>query len=278
MHSSSSSFFPFRLLNLLYVARMASCLKFVFGLLAAALFLLESLGDAAPCTDCFTQSRASYYPNSDEKGTETGRCGFGTFGATINNGDVSAASDLYRDGLGCGACYQVRCTNSKYCSDKGVNVVITDHGSSHNTDFILSSRAFGRMAQNADAGASLLTFGVIDIEYKRISCSYPNKNITIKIDESSSNPHYLAFVIWYQQGMKDITAVQLCETQSYTCKLLDRSYGAVWTATSPPSGPLSVRMLFSDENGDEKWIVPVNDIPDNWKAGDIYDSGAQVNA
>lgn len=68
------------------------------------------------------------------------------------------------------------------------------------------------------------------------------------------------------------------QTQSYTCKLLDRSYGAVWTTSSPPSGPLSIRMLLSDENGDETWIVPVNDIPDNWKAGDIYDSGAQVIA
>ncbi|KAH6835835.1 hypothetical protein C2S53_007818 [Perilla frutescens var. hirtella] len=252
-----------------------ACLQFVFNFLVATLLLLKCVGNAAPCEDCFTQSRAAYYPNSDDKGTETGRCGYGTFGATINDGDVAAASDLYEDGLGCGACYQVRCANSKYCSDKGVTVVITDHGSSHNTDFILSSRAFGRMAQNADAAASLLAFGVTDIEYRRVSCSYPNTNITIKIDESSNNPHYLAFVIWYQQGMKDITAVQLCETESYVCKVLDRSYGAVWTSSSPPTGgALSVRMLFSDE----KWIVPLNHIPTNWKPGDVYDSGVQLTA
>lgn len=73
--------------------------------------------------------------------------------------------------------HQVRCTDSKYCSDKGVNVVITDSGSSDRTDFILSRRAFSRMAQTTDAAASLLSRGVVDIEYRRydettVGCVY----------------------------------------------------------------------------------------------------------
>lgn len=46
-------------------------------------------------------------------------------------------------------------------------MVITDQGSGPSTDFILSQRAFGRMAQTTDAAASLLALGVVDIEYRR---------------------------------------------------------------------------------------------------------------
>ncbi|KAF5207338.1 Expansin-like b1 [Thalictrum thalictroides] len=67
------------------------------------------------------------------------------------------------------------------------------------------------MAQTKYAAESLLAHGVVDVEYRRVPCSYPSKNITFKIDESSNNPHYLAFVICFQQGEKDVTAVQLSE-------------------------------------------------------------------
>lgn len=251
---------------------MALSLRSLFIILTA-LLVTKSLAEAAS----FVPSRASHYPNSSEQGSDVGACGFGTFGATINDANVAAASDLYRNGIGCGACYQVKCVNSNYCSDKGVTIVVTDQGGGHSTDFIMSRKAFGGMAQTTDAATSLLNFGVVDIEYRRVSCSYPNENITIKIDENSNYPYYLAFVILYQQGSKDITAVQLCETQNQNCKLLERHYGAVWTTSTPPSGSLSIRMLFSGEDGDESWVVPVNDIPEVWKAGETYDTGVQVN-
>lgn len=47
----------------------------------------------------------------------------------------------------------------------------------------------------------------------RVSCSYTNKNIAFKIDQSSNYPSYFAFQIWYLQGNKDIIAVQLCEVK-----------------------------------------------------------------
>ena len=40
-------------------------------LLFASFFLMQSLAYAATCSDCFTHSRAAYYPNSDELGTES---------------------------------------------------------------------------------------------------------------------------------------------------------------------------------------------------------------
>ncbi|XP_025804645.1 expansin-like B1 isoform X3 [Panicum hallii] len=227
----------------------------------------------------FTVSKAVYYPNSDAKGTETGACEYGAFGATLNNGDVSASASLYRNGVGCGACYQVRCTNPYYCSPSGVTIVITDSGASDGTDFILSQHALAGMGQNKDAGATLLNLGYVGIEYRRVPCIYPGKNIIFKITESSHFPYYFEFEIWYQQGNQDIIAVQLCEIVNLTCQLLSRTHGAVWAAVSPPSGPLSIRMLFSSgapHGGSQKWLVPTSIIPQNWTAGATYDSGVQV--
>ena len=67
------------------------------------------------------------------------------------------------------------------------------------------------------------------------------------------------------------------QPKRFVCKLLSRSYGAVWATTSPPAGALSIRMLLSDDSGDEKWVAAANNLPKHWKAGGTYDTGVQVN-
>eukprot|EP01018_Ginkgo_biloba_P005187 Gb_10703 [translate_table: standard] len=227
------------------------------------------------CGDCYVTSRATYYGSPDCLGTAGGACGYGSFGKNLNAGNVAAVSQLYRNGTGCGGCYQVRCTNEDLCTDDGVKIAITDYGQGDETDFILSSRGYSMLARSEKA-KELIAAGVVDIEYKRVSCEYPGYNLMFKIDESSSFPDYFALLFWYQAGQKDVLAVELCQEETYEWKAMCRNHGAVWDVITPPKGALSLRFLVSD-GYQQEWISAANVIPANWKAGSVYDSGIQLS-
>lgn len=89
-----------------------------------------------------------------------------------------------------------------------MKVVVTDHGEGDNTDFILSVRAYTKLALPGLA-AELISYGVVDIEYKRIPCQYPGYNLMFKVHEHSKFPQYLALIAIYQSGVSEITAVEL---------------------------------------------------------------------
>ncbi|XP_058106575.1 expansin-like B1 [Magnolia sinica] len=224
--------------------------------------------------DPFICSRATYYGSPDCLGTPSGACGFGEFGRNINGGDVSAVAKLYRNGTGCGACYQVRCTQPELCSQDGVRIIVTDHGQGDNTDFILSRRGFGKLARPYMA-AELIAHGVVDIEYRRVSCQYPGYNLMFKVHEYSRFPDYLAIIILYQAGQKDITAVELWQEDCQEWRAMRRAFGGVWDRANPPKGPLNLRFQVSGEEG-QKWIQLRNVIPSDWKAGVAYDSAIQL--
>ncbi|KAG5039835.1 hypothetical protein JHK82_011989 [Glycine max] len=63
-----------------------------------------------------------------------GARGFGEYGRKMNNGCVATVSRLWRNGAGCGTCYQVWCKMSQYCNDEGVYVAATDYGEGDRTD------------------------------------------------------------------------------------------------------------------------------------------------
>ncbi|GLJ06554.1 hypothetical protein SUGI_0041790 [Cryptomeria japonica] len=238
--------------------------------LFAVLIVLEVLFSIGYCTSQFVDSRAAYYGTPDGLGTSSGACGYGEYGRDVKAGNVAAASQLlYRNGAGCGACYQVRCKNKYLCTYSGVTVVVTDHGEGDRTDFIMSPHAFTTMAWPGK-DEQLKALGVVDIE---VACNYPGHNIWFQINKSTNYPYYLSLMLLYQGGQRDVVAVELSQERTSDWKAMRRSYGAVWDiVTAPAECNLALRFQLS---GGE-WIYAQNPIPSHWKAGDVYDAGVQL--
>ncbi|KAK9121006.1 hypothetical protein Syun_018623 [Stephania yunnanensis] len=245
---------------------MLSCSALCFLVLLPALCVAQ---------DTYTPSRATYYGSPDCLGTPSGACGYGEFGRTVNGGDVAAVSyGLYKNGTGCGACYQVRCTIPEKCTEDGVKVVVTDHGEGDHTDFILSARSYSKLAQPYMA-KELIAYGVVNIEYKRIPCQYPGYNLMFKVHEHSRYPEYLAIVMIYQAGQNDITAVEFWQEDCKQWRGMRHAYGAVWDVSNPPRDTITLRIQVSGCAGTQ-WMVASNAIPNYWKAGVAYDSALQL--
>ncbi|XVF52527.1 hypothetical protein PTKIN_Ptkin05aG0025500 [Pterospermum kingtungense] len=226
--------------------------------------------------DDFVKSRATYYGSPDCLGTPTGACGFGEYGRTVNDANVAGASArLYKNGTGCGACYQVRCTNPRLCTDDGVYVVVTDYGEGDNTDFIHSPRAYARMAK-PDTAAELFSYGVVEVEYKRIPCRYGGYKLQFKVHEHSKFPNYLAIVLLYVSGKNEVLAVEMWREDCKEWIRMRRAYGAVFDMANPPMGPVSLRFQVQGSAG-LKWMQAPNIIPSDWQAGVAYESDIELD-
>ncbi|KAL8150873.1 hypothetical protein V2J09_020681 [Rumex salicifolius] len=226
----------------------------------------------------YNSGKAKFYQMPDDLGTPSGACGYGEYGRSVYNGNVAAVSSrsLYRSGAGCGTCFQVKC-KAPECNDEGVNVVLTDNATSDEAEFILSSHAFIAMAIPGKE-KEVKEYGVVEIEYERISCDYGGgKNLMLKVLDYSSNPYYLAFLFLNQGGISSITAVEIFEEEEIEWKACRRSYGAVWEISSlPMTGKALTLRLFLP--GAPKWMLLPKVIPSSWKPGVVYDTSVQISS
>ena len=213
---------------------------------------------------------------------------------------AAAVPSIYKDGAGCGACFQVRCTNPSLCSTKGTTVMVTDLNRSNQTDLLLSSRAFRAMAKPVlGADRDLLRQGIVDVQYQRfqtnhlffffalvvivtkidenrVPCDYGNKKMmNVRVEESSKKPNYLAIKLLYQGGQTEVVAIDIAQVGSSNWSYMTRSHGAVWVTDNVPTGPLQFRFVVTaGYDGKMLWSKKV--LPANWEAGKTYDAGVQI--
>ncbi|KAI9388951.1 hypothetical protein POPTR_009G141400v4 [Populus trichocarpa] len=236
-------------------------------------FLFLIISSATGCDRCVHQSKVAYF--SKASALSTGACGYGSMAIGFNSGHLAAAvSSLYKDGAGCGACFQIRCKNTALCSSRGTTVIVTDLNNNNQTDFVLSSRAFMAMA-NKGMGQDVLKHGILDVEYKRVPCEYKNQNLAVRVEESSKKPNYLAIKLLYQGGQTEVVAMDVAKVGSSNWGFMSRNHGAVWDTDRVPAGALQFRFVVT-AGFDGKWIWAQKVLPEDWKPGMTYDSGVQI--
>ncbi|XP_050262970.1 expansin-like A1 [Quercus robur] len=234
------------------------------------LFLLVSSSTA--CDRCVHQTKVAYF--SQESALSSGACGYGSLALGFNSGHLAGGvASLYKDGAGCGACFQIRCKNTSHCTKKGTIVTLTDLNRNNQIDFVISSRAFKAMAQKG-MGQDILKLGIVDVEYKRVPCQYKNQNLAVRVEEYSQKPNYLAVKFLYQGGQTEIVGVDVAQVGSSNWGFMSHNYGAVWDTSRVPSGALQFRFVIT-AGYDGKYIWAQYVLPADWKSGVIYDSGVQ---
>ncbi|XP_020150518.1 expansin-B11 [Aegilops tauschii subsp. strangulata] len=218
---------------------------------------------------------ATYYGNPNGAGSDGGACGYQTavghrpFSSMI----AAGSSPLFMAGMGCGACYDVKCTSNSACSGKPVTVVITDLSPGNlypgePCHFDMSGTALGAMAKPGMAD-KLRAGGVIRMQYKRVPCKYPGVNIAFRVDQGS-NPFYFKTLIEFVGDDGDLKAVALKEAGSGAWTPMAQDWGALWRLNNGRRLRAPFCLKLTSDTG--RVLVVNNVIPANWKAGATYRS------
>nr|GMC88633.1 expansin-like A2 [Ipomoea batatas] len=110
---------------------------------------------------------------------------------------------------------------------------------------------------------------------------HDDKNLAIRVEESSESPNYLAIQFLNLGARTEIVAVDVARVGSLNWNFMSRkneaeSGPAIWETNRVPSGALQFRVVVT-AGLDGKWYWASKVMPEDWKSGEVYDTGLCIS-
>ncbi|KAL1189609.1 Expansin-A24 [Cardamine amara subsp. amara] len=192
--------------------------------------------------------RATFYGDKNGGETHQGACGYGDLnkqGYGLNTAALSTA--LFNNGSTCGACYEIKCTDSpQWCLPGIIKITATNFCPPNykktkdiwcnppQKHFDLSQPMFLKIAK--------YKAGVVPVKYRRIRCV---KTGGVKF-EIKGNPHFLMILPYNVGGAGDIKAMQIKGTKTQWIAM-KKNWGTIWSTGVVLTGQsLSFKLTTSD--------------------------------
>ncbi|KAL6641376.1 hypothetical protein ACP70R_019557 [Stipagrostis hirtigluma subsp. patula] len=250
---------------------------------AVAALVVSLVSMAAAANARFTATRwtpahATFYGDETAAETMGGACGYGNLFATGYGTDTAAlSSTLFRDGAGCGTCYQIRCVGTPSCYRGSPVITVTatnlcppnwaldsNNGGWCNpprTHFDLSKPAFMKMAQ--------WRAGIVPVMYRRVPCVRKG-GLRFALQ---GNPYWLLAYVMNVAGAGDVGEMWVRGGGRAGWIRMSHNWGAAYQAFAQLGGkPLSFKLTSYTTR---QTVVATNVAPASWCLGLTYQ--ARVN-
>uniref|UniRef100_A0A803M0V4 Expansin n=2 Tax=Chenopodium quinoa TaxID=63459 RepID=A0A803M0V4_CHEQI len=232
-----------------------------FGFLA-----IMALVTMVHCQD-WTDAHATFYGDAKGGDTEKGACVYRTLTQGYGLQTTALSTALYLDGATCGACYEIKCTNSEWCKDGAGTIKVTSTN--------LCPPSIGPEAwcnpplQHFDLTQPMFVTiakykaGIVPVQYTRVPCT---KQGGVKF-LINGNPNFILVLIFNVGGVGDVKEMKIKGSGDWA--QMSRNWGMNWQIGG--SGWINQELSFQVTTSDGKTLEFEGVVPSNWQFSETFE-------